>query len=47
MLRVKLRLPKSPQVAVCTVSDGLADMFGGESLGFGGDIVEIDIGLLR
>ena len=36
-----------PQAAVCTVADGLPDMFGGKPLGFGGDIVEIDIGLLR
>ena len=36
-----------PQAAVCAIADGLPDMFGGEPLGFGGDIVEIDIGLLR
>ena len=36
-----------PQAAVCAIADGLPDMFGGEPLGFGGDIVEIDVGLLR
>ena len=36
-----------PQAAVCAIADGLTDMFGGEPLGFGRDIVEIDIGLLR